>query len=178
MVAAAVVLPLDVHLPKVKDSKQLTSSQRDSCYEEIFACARDVGIGCVEAQDVDRLNILQATFLAMSKAVNAFKSPPDYLLIDGPYKLSLPIAQKGIPKGDQRSLSISAASIVAKVYRDRLMFRYHLSYPAYGFDQNKGYGTKNHRNALHRYGPCPIHRLSFRGVKDNVSKSANATTKR
>ena len=167
VVAAAVILPRHVELPGVRDSKLLTASQREDCCQEILCCASAVGIGCVEPAEIDRVNILQATFKAMVQAIENLPNPPDFLLIDGPYQLPLPIPQKGIPKGDQRSLSIAAASIVAKVHRDRLMCEYHALYPAYGFAQNKGYGTARHLEALRRHGPCPLHRLSFRGVIDS-----------
>ena len=164
VVAAAVILPRQVELPGVKDSKCLTASQREACREEILACAVSVGIGCIEPAEIDRINILQATFKAMLQAVKELEAQPDFLLIDGPYKLPLSIPQKGLPRGDQRSLSIAAASIVAKVHRDRLMSEYHALYPAYDFARNKGYGTARHLEALRRHGPCPLHRLSFRRV--------------
>jgi len=165
VVAAAVVVPAGVRLPGVADSKKLSAGQRESCCEDILSCGCDVGIGRVEPSEIDRVNILQATFQAMIAAVAGLKTPPHCLLIDGPYELPLFIAQKGIPQGDAKSLSIAAASIVAKVHRDRLMCEYHLKYPVYGFDRNKGYGTARHLDALRRYGPCPIHRLSFGGVR-------------
>jgi ribonuclease HII len=167
VVAAAVILPRHVELPGVRDSKLLSASQRENCCQEILCCASAVGIGCIEPAEIDRVNILQATFKAMIQAIEKLPNPPDFLLIDGPYQLPLPIPQKGIPKGDQRSLSIAAASIVAKVHRDRLMCEYHELYPAYGFVQNKGYGTARHLAALRCHGPCPVHRLSFRGVIDS-----------
>ncbi len=167
VVAAAVVLPQNAELPGVKDSKHLTAAQREACCRKINSSASAIGIGCVEPEEIDRVNILQATFKAMIEAVRNLQCPPDFLLIDGPYKLPLPIRQKGIPRGDQLSLSISAASIVAKVHRDRLMCEYHVLYPAYGFARNKGYGTAQHLQALRRHGPCPLHRLSFRGVLDS-----------
>jgi ribonuclease HII len=164
VVAAAVILPVEADLPTVTDSKQLTAAQRESCYEKILSCACSVGVGRVDAGEIDRMNILQATFAAMMQAVGYLDPPPDYLLIDGPYKLPLTIAQEGIPGGDGLSLSIAAASIVAKVRRDRLMTDYHSLYPCYGFDSHKGYGTAQHLEALRIHGPCPIHRRSFRGV--------------
>jgi len=164
VVAAAVILPRHVELPEVRDSKRLSAAQREACCTEILGCARAVGIGCIEAAEIDRVNILQATFKAMIEAVEQLSVRPDFLLIDGPYQLPLPIPQKGIPRGDQRSVSIAAASIVAKVHRDRLMGEYHALYPAYDFAQNKGYGTARHLAALRRHGPCPLHRLSFRRV--------------
>lgn len=164
VVAAAVILPRDVELPEVTDSKRLSARQREACCAEILVRASAVGIGRVEAVEIDRVNILQATFRAMIEAIGRLKVQPDFLLIDGPYQLPLSIPQKGIPRGDQRSLSIAAASIVAKVHRDRLMCEYHHLYPAYDFARNKGYGTVPHLEALRRHGPCPLHRLSFRGV--------------
>lgn len=164
VVAAAVILPRHASLPGVKDSKHLTVTQREACCKEILASAVAIGIGCIEPAEIDRLNILQATFKAMLQAVDKLKVQPDFLLIDGPYALPSPLPQKGVPQGDQRSLSIAAASIVAKVHRDRLMCEYHARYPAYDFARNKGYGTARHLEALRRHGPCPLHRLSFRRV--------------
>lgn len=164
VVAAAVILPYDAHLPGVRDSKKLRPSAREVCCREILSCSPNVGIGLVEAAEIDRINILQATFLAMMKAVEELRVTPDFLLIDGPYTLPLDIPQKGIPQGDQKSLSIAAASIVAKVNRDRLMTRYHDLYPAYGFNENKGYGSRRHMEAIRLHGPCRLHRKSFRGV--------------
>ena len=164
VVAAAVILPAEVVLAGVRDSKQLSPSRREVLAQQIQATALAVGIGSVDAATIDRVNILQATFLAMRQAVAALSLQPDLLLIDGPYRLPLPIAQSGIRQGDQKSLSIAAASIVAKVTRDRLMRAYHELYPLYAFAANMGYGTRVHREALQRFGPCPLHRRSFRGV--------------
>ncbi len=164
VVAAAVILPAGVELSGVHDSKKLSPAQRDSCYREIYAAARAVGVGCIENGAIDRINILQATFQAMLLAVENLQITPDLLLIDGPYSLPVAITQQGVRGGDRRSLSIAAASIVAKVHRDRLMMNYHRLYPAYGFDMHKGYPTREHLAQLRRHGPCPIHRLSFRGV--------------
>jgi ribonuclease HII len=164
VVAAAVLLPPDMEMPGVRDSKQLSPDQRETLCGEIFSAARAVGIGSIEAPEIDRVNILQATFRAMILAVQSLSLPPDLLLIDGPYRLPLSIAQAGIPGGDRKSLSIAAASIVAKVHRDRIMRAYHDLYPAYRFDRHKGYGTALHLEAIQRFGPCPLHRRSFRGV--------------
>lgn len=164
VVAAAVILPADADLMGVKDSKQLSRGTRERLALEIHRKALAIGIGSMDAGAIDRLNILRATFAAMEQAVDALETEPDFLLIDGPYQLSLPIAQSGIRKGDQKSLSIAAASIVAKVHRDRLMVAYHERYPVYGFAANMGYGTKAHRDALERHGPCPLHRKTFKGV--------------
>lgn len=164
VVAAAVVLPAGLELPGVKDSKLLTAARREACSQMILDCALGVALGSVGPSEIDRTNILQATFQAMVQAVAALSVSPDYLLIDGPYRIPLTIDQEGIPGGDRQCLSIAAASIVAKVYRDRLMCDYHRQYPEYGFDRNKGYGTAEHLEALRRHGPCPIHRVSFRRV--------------
>ncbi len=164
VVAAAVILPPDIDLPDVKDSKQLSAARREALSVDIIACALGVGIGIVEAPEIDRINILQASFRAMLLAIRNLSISPDFLLIDGPYSLPVPFAQQGIPKGDQRSLSVAAASIVAKVHRDRIMCDLHRRYSVYGFDRHKGYGTAMHLEALRLHGPCPIHRRSFRGV--------------
>jgi ribonuclease HII len=170
VVAAAVLFPSDAALPPARDSKTLSAIRREALMGQIYALAKAVGIGCVEAPIIDRINILQATYLAMELAVRQLSPKPDLLLIDGPYRLPLPTPQLGIPGGDRKSLSIAAASIVAKVHRDRLMDRYHEMYPIYGFDRNKGYGTPAHREALRRHGPCPLHRRSFAGVKEVHAK--------
>lgn len=163
VVAAAVMLPLHASLPEVTDSKLLGARKRERLYQQIL-CQGDVGTGCVDASVIDRINILQASFRAMILAVQNLPRTPDFLLIDGPYRLPLPILQEGIPRGDRRTLSIAAASIVAKVTRDRMMNEFHRAYPVYGFDRHKGYGTHEHLEALRRYGPCPLHRRTFRGV--------------
>jgi ribonuclease HII len=162
--AAAVILPIDVSLPQVRDSKQLTAPLRETLCQEIVRCSCDFSIASVDAAEIDVLNILQATFEAMLRALQGLRTTPDYLLIDGPYRLPTSIPQQGITQGDQRSLSIAAASILAKVHRDRFMCDQHRLYPAYGFHRNKGYGTREHLEALRQHGPCPIHRRTFRGV--------------
>lgn len=164
VVAAAVVLPTEMRLPPLKDSKKLTAFQREELCRVILAEALDFGIGCVEAREIDRVNILQATFQAMLKALQGLRVPPQYVLIDGPYELPMSIPQAGIARGDQVCSSIAAASIVAKVHRDRMMVEYDEMYPAYGFARNKGYGTVAHCVALEKWGPCPLHRRSFRRV--------------
>lgn len=164
VVAAAVILPADFAVPGVNDSKQLTPRRRDRLFDCILAAAQAVGIGVVEAADIDRINILQAARLAMAEAVAALDPPPQFLLIDGNAGIQSQLPQKPIVKGDARSISVAAASIVAKVSRDRLMHRYHIAFPQFGFDQHKGYPTAAHKAALARHGPCPIHRRTFRGV--------------
>lgn len=164
VVAAAVVFPRDAEPPPARDSKTLSARERENLMALILEQAAAVGIGCVEAPVIDAINILRATFLAMELAARQLSPAPDLLLIDGPYRLPLPTPQLGIPGGDRRSVSIAAASIVAKVHRDRVMDGYHRLYPAYGFDRNRGYATADHREALRRFGPCPVHRKSFAGV--------------
>ena len=150
----------------VNDSKQLSSVQRDRLYELIYSQAVAVGIGIVDALEIDRINILRASLLAMAMAALNLDPAPDCLLVDGNVPIPLALAQKTIVKGDALSLSIAAASIVAKVTRDRLMSRYDQDYPHYGFAGHKGYATHAHREAIGRHGCCPIHRRSFKGVKE------------
>jgi ribonuclease HII len=164
VVAATVVVPPGVELPSVRDSKQLTALQRQVVERQIIECGADISIGSVSPADIDTCNILQATFQAMILALRGLSESPDFLLIDGPYTLPVAIHQQGIKQGDRRSISIAAASIVAKVHRDQYMLEQHLLYPVYGFANNKGYGTPEHLEALRRYGPCPLHRRTFRGV--------------
>jgi ribonuclease HII len=163
VVSAAVVLDDDFSVVGIKDSKQLSPGKRDNLYHQIFQHARDISLGMVENDVIDQINILQAARLSMLYAVEKLRHPPDYLLIDGIYKIESPIPQETIKKGDQRSISIAAASIIAKVTRDRLMTKYATEYPQYGFEQHKGYGTKKHRDAIKNYGVCPIHRKTFKG---------------
>ncbi|MEK7824835.1 MAG: ribonuclease HII [Nitrospirota bacterium] len=165
VVAAAVLLPKDSLIFGVTDSKELGERKRESVFEEIKKRAVDIGIGIVDASLIDRINILQATILAMQKAVLGLKTSPDYLLIDAVKIPGLYIRQKSVIKGDSLSISIGAASIIAKVTRDKIMKDYHARFPLYNFISNKGYGTKDHFESLSRYGPCEIHRLSFRGVR-------------
>jgi len=164
VVAAAVVLPPKGKWTGVDDSKKLSAGQREKIFPLLMEKALGVGVGIVEAQEIDRLNILQASLKAMQLAVEKLPLPPDFLLIDGIHALRVPLPQQAIPKGDQRCLSIAAASIVAKVTRDRLMTAYHDQYPEYNFARHKGYGTKEHLQAIRKYGCCPLHRQSFRTI--------------
>lgn len=166
VVAAAVILPERFPSAEVTDSKQLSPVQRDRLYEVIYTHALAVGIGIVDALEIDRINILRASLAAMAMAAVNLEPAPDCLLIDGNFPIPLPLAQKTIVAGDSLSLSIAAASIVAKVTRDRLMGRYDQDYPQYGFAGHKGYATQAHREAICRHGCCPIHRRSFKGVKE------------
>ena len=164
VVAAAVILPSRCRLSGVDDSKQLAESEREQLYGLIVDRAVAFGIGSASEQEIDSLNILEATRLAMHRAVAALTPPPDFLLLDA---VTLPSASqpyRWIIKGDALSLSVAAASIVAKVTRDRLMADYHRRYPAYNFLSHKGYGTEEHLQRLAEHGPCPIHRRTFAPV--------------
>ncbi len=161
------------NLKEVNDSKKLTPKKREELYK-ILIKHPDIkwGIGIVSERIIDKINILEATKLAMEKAINNLKCKnqkskcrPDFLILDGNFRINSSILQKSIIKGDERVFSIAAASILAKVTRDRIMKRYHLKYPCYGFDQHKGYPTKYHQKILKRYGPCKIHRKTFRPIK-------------
>jgi ribonuclease HII len=164
VVAAAVVLPGDVAMDGLQDSKRLTARQRDRVYAAVLSCALDYGIGMVSNTDIDRRNILQATREAMRRALSALQQRPDLALIDGNQKIDSGIPERTIVRGDARCASIAAASVVAKVTRDRLMMAYAVEFPGYGFEQHKGYPTRAHYDCLRSLGPCAIHRLSFRGV--------------
>lgn len=165
VVAAAVIFPAGFRPDqRITDSKKLTDRLREELFSIITQSALAYAIADTDAPTIDRINILQATRLAMRKAVEALPHPPDHLLIDGISTIESPLSQTTIIKGDSLSVSIAAASILAKVSRDRLMQDYHLLYPNYGFDRHKGYGSAAHMAALRQYGPCPIHRVSFRGV--------------
>lgn len=167
VVAAAVVLPLSrlrrepALLAGVDDSKRLSPGRREELDRRIRQVALGVGLGEVSPALVDALGIVRATELAMRRAIAALPLEPDFLLLDGWLRLDLPIPQRALVRGDARCLSIAAASIVAKVHRDRLMAAWAERYPGYGFEQHKGYGTGRHRQALEQLGPCPLHRRSF-----------------
>lgn len=163
VVAGCVILKPGQTIEGVNDSKKLTERQRDTLCTTICSEALDFGVGIVEADEIDRINILQASKKAMLLAIEDLIHPPDYLLIDA-MTLEINIPQKPLIKGDARSASIAAASIIAKTTRDRIMLGHHARYPQYGFDGHKGYGCKTHMEAIKKHGPCPIHRLSFKGV--------------
>ena len=159
--AAAVILPPDVQIDGLNDSKKLTDKKRRELYEVITQCAVAYGIALVDEKVIDEINILQATFRAMGEAIGALAVKPQLVLIDGNRAGQFGVPAQTIVKGDSLSASIAAASILAKVTRDRLMEQYAEEYPQYGFEIHKGYGTKRHYEALHTYGPCPIHRTTF-----------------
>ena len=159
VVTACVVMPEDPVIPWIDDSKKLSESRREKVFEEIMKHALYVGVGEISPEEIDRINILEATKNAMRKA--ASEVPADIFLVDAVTKLGLKGKEIPIIKGDATSYSIAAASIVAKVIRDRQMIELDKLYPEYGFARNKGYGTKEHTDALKRIGPCPEHRRSF-----------------
>ena len=167
VVAACVVLSPEFkidseELKLIKDSKKLTAGKREKLFEVIKEQFIEVGIGICDNKTIDKINIFQASFLAMKKALGDLRQKPDFVLLDGGFKIpNYSGEQKNIIKGDRLIFSIAAASIIAKVTRDRLMKKFHEQYPRYGFDRHKGYGTKMHLENLKKYGPCPIHRFSF-----------------
>lgn len=163
VVAVAVILPKDIFLPFLNDSKKVTEKRRDVLFDEIKQNAIAYGIGIASNTLIDEINILQATYEAMREAINALEKTPDVLLVDAVHIPDINIKQVGIVKGDAKSVNIAAASILAKVTRDRIMAEYDKIYPEYGFASNKGYGTATHIAALKEVGPCAIHRKSFIG---------------
>lgn len=163
VVAGAVILPKDCEILYLNDSKKLTPAKREELYDEIMEKAIAAGTGIVGPARIDEINILQATYEAMREAVNSLKVRPEILLNDAVKIPGVGLPQVSIIKGDAKSVSIAAASILAKVTRDRLMIQYDEILPGYGFAQNKGYGSKEHIEALRKLGPTPIHRRSFIG---------------
>jgi ribonuclease HII len=168
VMAAAVILPAGLSIIGVDDSKKLTHGKREKLFDIIMAQALSVGVGIITPSEIDRINILQATRRAMLAAVQQLFPQPDYLLIDGISTIDSAVPQKTIIKGDSLSLSIAAASIIAKVTRDRLMIEMDAKYPGYGLAGHKGYGSAAHMAAIRILGPSPIHRLTFGGVKEYV----------
>ena len=166
VMAAAVILPAGLSIIGVDDSKKLTHGKREKLFDIIMARAISVGIGIMTPAEIDRINILQATRRAMLAAVGQLSPQPDCLLIDGISTIDSALLQKTIIKGDSLSLSIAAASIIAKVTRDRFMIEMDAKYPGYGFAGHKGYGSAAHMAAIRILGPSPIHRLTFGGVKE------------
>ncbi|MBD3380503.1 MAG: ribonuclease HII [Candidatus Omnitrophica bacterium] len=160
VVAAAVVVINSDFSERIDDSKKLTERARERAFLEIMDKC-DVGIGRAEVEDIDTINILNATLLAMKRAVHDLSRRPDYLLVDGMMDLDLPQERMCLVRGEAHSISIACASIVAKVFRDKLMAEYEREYPVYGFGRHKGYGTKAHIEAIREHGLCPIHRRSF-----------------
>ena len=172
VVAAAVILPVHARLAGVDDSKRLSEAERDRLYPAILEKAVGVGIGVADAGEIDTLNILEATRLAMRRAIENVAPPPDYVLSDAVTLPAIRIPLRAIIKGDALSLSIAAASIIAKVTRDHLMAVYHEMFPQDNFLSHKGYGTAEHLQMLAKFGPCSIHRRTFAPVRDAVLSAA------
>jgi ribonuclease HII len=170
VVAAAVIFPSQVNIQGLNDSKKLSTKKREELFPKIQEISVSYGVAVVGQKVIDKINILQAARLAMKQAVETLKITPGLLLIDGNQKIDSTLNQWPIVKGDSRSLSIAAASVLAKVTRDRIMDDYHKLYPQYEFNRHKGYGTKLHRNLIQECGPCPIHRNTFKGVAEYINK--------
>ena len=170
VVAAAVIFPSKVNIPGLNDSKKLSANKREELFPKIQEISVAFGLAVVDQKVIDKINILQAARLAMKQAVETLKITPGLLLIDGNQKIDSTLNQWPIVKGDSRSLSIAAASVLAKVTRDRIMDDYHKLYPQYEFNRHKGYGTKLHRTLIQEYGPCPIHRSKFKGVSEYINR--------
>lgn len=171
VMAAAVVLPPYCELPGVDDSKKLTPLKRETLYVDILKVALSVGIGRVDQAEIDKINILNASLKAMAIALNNLSCPVEYVLVDGIFPIATDISQMTLKRGDSRSVLIAAASVVAKVTRDKIMEAYHNQYPCYNFSRNKGYGTREHLDAIKKYGCSPLHRKTFKGVTDGTPKS-------
>lgn len=169
VVAAAVILPPDFFLKEINDSKKLSEKTRDKLYPIIIENAISIGIGVVDEDTIDKVNIYEATKIAMKMAINNLKVKPEHILIDA-MKLNIDIPFTAIIKGDAKSQSIAAASIIAKVTRDKMMYELDIKYSNYDFKNNKGYGTKTHIEAIKKYGVLKEHRKTFRPVCDYINK--------
>ncbi|MFO7749558.1 MAG: ribonuclease HII [Desulfobacteraceae bacterium] len=165
VVSAAVILPPDFSGQGINDSKKLSAKKRSHCYTVIMENALAVATGTASPGEIDEINILNASMISMKRAVEGLGLPPDFLLVDGRFLIDSTVQQRAIVKGDSLSISIAAASIVAKVTRDAMMETLHDTYPWYGFNRHKGYPTRAHKEAIVRHGPCSQHRKSFKGVK-------------
>lgn len=161
VVAAAVILPKDEYIEGVNDSKKLTEKKREKLYDDIMMKAVAASIGISDVDVIEKVNILNATKLAMKQAIEKLSIKPDYVLIDGNQMIDINIKSETVVSGDAKSLSIAAASIIAKVTRDRMLIEFDKKYPEYGFAKHKGYGTKSHIEAIQKYGLTDIHRPSF-----------------
>ena len=171
VVAAAVILPKDICIEGVNDSKKLSEKKREKLYDDIMTRALAVGVGISDVDVIEKVNILNATKLAMIQAINNLQITPDYVIVDGNQKIDITIPLDTVIKGDSKSESIACASIIAKVTRDRILLKYDKEYPEYGFSKHKGYGTKLHIEAIKKYGITPIHRPSF--CKKFINKGGN-----
>jgi len=171
VVAACVVLAEHCDYRSFVDSKIISAARRSQLYTELQNNGAAISVGIVSESDIDRINILQASLLAMKRAILAMPVQPDFLLVDGNQPIPITTPQQSLVRGESKSASIAAASIVAKVVRDDLMDRYHQQYPHYNFQQNRGYPTREHRQAIKIHGPCTIHRQSFKCVKEFIVKT-------
>lgn len=182
VVAACVILPAECEYAIFKDSKTLSAENRETLFARLYECGAKIGYSIVPPEEIDRINILQASLQAMALAVDEVTGQegqgPDFLLVDGNFTAPCNLPQQALIKGDSISASIAAASIIAKVVRDRLMEEYGRKYPVYNFAGNKGYPTSDHRQALRRHGPCPIHRRSFKGVREFFPDQDEARSRR
>jgi ribonuclease HII len=176
VVAAAVILDETQPIIGLNDSKKLSAARRDRLFDDIRARALCCSVAMASIEEIDRLNILQATMLAMRRAVDGLRLKPRLVLVDGNRLPVLDVRAEAIVQGDAKVQAISAASILAKVTRDRGLDELHERYPHYGFDQHKGYGTAHHLEALRRWGPCPAHRRSFAPVAEAARRAADAAT--
>lgn len=173
VVAGAVILPRGIELDGVNDSKQLSAEARERIYEEILRLEIPCAVGIIDHEVIDRVNILQASLLAMRKAIGGLTTRPDFILVDGTYTVpNVTQPQYAIVDGDARCRAIAAASIVAKVTRDRIMDKYQTLYPDFSFSAHKGYATRAHLAELKKHGPCDIHRRTFRPVAEIISQYA------
>jgi ribonuclease HII len=164
VVSAAVILPADFSCPGITDSKKLSEKKRCRFFPIIMSHAVAVGVGLCDHKEIDATNILAAALASMKRAVANLDTPPDYLLVDGKFPLAMDISQQAVVRGDSKSISIAAASIIAKVTRDRIMATLHQTFPEYLFIRHKGYPTTAHKQAIQIHGPCPVHRKTFKGV--------------
>ena len=171
VVAAAVILPKNCKIKGLNDSKKLPKKKHEEIFQAVKDNALEIGIGVIDNQVIDQVNIYEATKLAMKEAISQLDPQPEHLLIDA-MKLDLPISQTSIIKGDANSLSIAAASIIAKVTRDQIMANYDQEFPGYVFSQNSGYGTAKHLEGIEKYGVTPIHRTSFEPIKSIISETS------
>lgn len=170
VVAAAVILPPEAEVCGIDDSKKLSASKREKVFRHISKTAVAIGIGIGDPCMIDKENILQATLKSMKRAVDSLLVKPDFLLVDGNFSVPTNIHQKIVVRGDSSSISIAAASIVAKVTRDSIMLKNNEIFPGFGFAEHKGYGCKSHMAAIAKLGPCAIHRKTFRGVKEYLAE--------
>ncbi len=174
VVAGCVVLPVDCDYSRFQDSKKLNARQREKCFAELHDCGASIGVGQCSPREIEEKNILQASLLAMKRAIEDCLPAglPEFLLVDGTFPVPITLPQQTLIKGESKSASIAAASIIAKVTRDRLMAQAHSDFPRYNFIKNQGYPTREHREAIAAFGPCPLHRRTFKGVREFVGDTA------